>query len=94
MRLQSEDLYQLLRRIHEGLVAHHGLCEPHAPGFSWQEADMSPAIQELCEEARHARLLDIGRHQAWGSRVSLTIAGVERLAELQSRHNETVRGVA
>lgn len=93
-RLHSEDLYQLLRRVHEGFVAWHDLCEAHAPGFSWQTADMSLAYQELCVDAHHARLLDIGHHEAWGSQVSLTVSGEERLAELRDRHNQAVRGAA
>jgi hypothetical protein len=89
----SEDLYQLLRRVAEGLVAHHDECEPHAPGFSWQAADMSLPIQELCGQANHARLLHIGLHHPWGSAVSLTPAGLERMEELRDRHNAEVRGV-
>lgn len=93
-RLYSEDLYQLLRRVAEGFVAWHDAAEVHAPGFSWLAADMSLPFQELCVDAHHARLLDIGHHEAWGSTVSLTVAGADRLEELRLRHNSEVRGVA
>lgn len=92
MRLNSEDLYQLLRRVHEGFVFHHDHAEVHPPGWSWQASDMSQSFQDLCSEANHARLLHIGIHNPWGSAVSLTSAGVERMEELRVLHNETVGG--
>ncbi len=94
-RLQcTEDLYQLLRRVHEGFVFHHGCSDVHAPGFSFREADMTPSFQDLCTDAHHARLVSIGVHGLDGSPVSLTGAGEERLTELRLRHNQTARGVA
>lgn len=93
-RLQSEDLSVLLRKVNEGHIIWHDCTDVHAPGFAWIGADMSEEYRELCGQAYHARLIDIGSHHAGASAVSLTVAGVERLAQLQSRHNETVRGVA
>lgn len=92
MRLHSEDLYQLLRRVHEGFVCWHNSCDVHAPGFAWISADMSEPTRELCGDALHARLLSIGVHRDGASAVSLTTAGVERMEELRVLHNETVGG--
>lgn len=92
MRLQSEDLYQLLRRVHEGLVCWHTCSDVHPCGFAWVAADMTEPSRELCGEALHARLLDIGTHRAGASAVFLTPAGVERLRELRDRHNASLGG--
>lgn len=89
----SEELYQLLHRVGQNLVVLHDTCEPHAPGWSWRESDMSVPFQQLCTDAHHARLIDLGMHQPWGSPASLSSAGWDRLAELKERHLTEVRGV-
>jgi len=87
MRLPySEDLYQLLHRVADHLVVLHDSCEPHAPGWSWTQSDMSEPFRELCENAYRARLIDLGYHQPWGSPAFLSASGVERLEELYLRH--------
>ncbi len=89
----SEDLYQLLRRVNEGFVTHHDSAEVHAPGWSWKQSDMSAQTQDLCSQAFHARLIELGTHQPWGSPAFLSPSGVERLEELYRRHIAEVRGV-
>jgi hypothetical protein len=89
----SEDLYQLLHRVADHLVVLHSECEVHVPGWSWKQSDMSEQFQELCTDARHAGLIDLGLHQPWGSPAFLTQSGVERLEELYRRHMSEVRGV-
>lgn len=77
----SEDLYVLLAKVSGGFVTWHNGAEVHAPGFSWQQSDMSWQFQELCTDALHARLLDLGHHEPWGAAVSLSDTGTIRLAE-------------
>jgi hypothetical protein len=89
----SEELYQLLYRVADHLVVLHNSCEPHAPGWSWHQSDMSPPLQELCHDAHRAGLIDLGVHQPWGSPAFLSPTGVERLEELYRRHMSEVRGV-
>jgi hypothetical protein len=89
----SEDLYQLLHRVAEHLVVLHDECEVHAPGWSWTQSDMSEPFQQLCTDARHAGLIDLGYHQPWGSPAFLSPSGVERLEELYRRHMSENGGV-
>lgn len=88
----SEDLYQLLHRVNDGLVVMHFSTEP-TPGWSWLNSHMSLSCQELCAEAFHARLIELGMHQQWGSPAFLSPSGVERLADLYRRHMSEMRGV-
>jgi hypothetical protein len=90
----SEDLFQLLSRVSGGFVVWHDEAEVHAPGFSWQQSDMSVAFQELCTDALHARLVCLGHHEPWGSAVSLSDTGVARLAEWREQRSAGLRGVA
>lgn len=94
MNFDAEDLYQLLRRVSSGLVVLHDACEAHAPGWSWLQSDMSLSFQELCATARRDHLIDLGRHQPWGSPASLSPEGSLRLAELRQWHLNEVRGVS
>lgn len=92
--LYSEDLYQLLSRVGSGFVVYHDEAEPHAPGFSWQESDMSLPFQEMCTTALHARLVRLGHHEPWGSAVSLSDTGIERLAQWREQRLAGLRGVS
>jgi hypothetical protein len=81
----SEELYQLLHRVHGGLVVMHFSTDP-TPGWSWVDSHMSEKFQELCACSFHARLIDLGMHQPWGSPAFLSPSGMERLEELHRRH--------
>lgn len=87
----TEDLYQLLSRIGNGFVMWHDGTEVHCPGFSWQQSDMSWPIQELCSDALHAQLISLGHHEPWGSAVSLSASGSERLAEWREQRAAGLR---
>lgn len=92
MRLAcSEDLYQLLLRVHDGRIVHHDVCDVHPCGFSWIGSDMSESYREQVGEALHAGLIRIGAHIDGASAVSLTPVGLERMREWRLR---TVGGVA
>lgn len=77
----SEDLYILLAKVHRQIVLLHDESEAHIPGFSWDGSDMSPEVQGLLNDFRHAGLIEVGRHWPWGAAVSLSDTGITRLAQ-------------
>lgn len=77
----TEDRYVVLFKVGRGVVVWHDGTEAHCPGFSWQQSDMTGPYQELCSEALHARLIEVGHHKPWGAAVSLSDTGIERLAQ-------------
>jgi hypothetical protein len=90
----SEDLYFLLLKVTRAVVLFHDSCEAHIPGFSWVGSDMTEWAQESLKDFRHAGLIEVGRHEPWGSAVSLSDAGVVRLAEWRERRLTLMRGAA
>ncbi|PWK81657.1 hypothetical protein C8D88_11668 [Lentzea atacamensis] len=93
----SEDLYYLLLKAGRNVVLFHDDTETHVRGFSWVCSDMTEWAQESFVDFRHAGLIQVGHHEPWGAEVTLTDAGVARLAEWRLRlldedeFNETLR---
>lgn len=92
--LYTEDLYFLLLKVGQHIVLFHDLCEVHAPGFSWIGSDMSADVQQSFSDFRHAGLIEVGHHEPWGSAVSLSDTGIERLAQWREQRLLGLRGVA
>lgn len=90
----SEALYILLAKVDRGVVLFHDECEAHIPGFSWVSSDMSVPVQESMRDFRHAGLIEVGRHEPWGSAVSLSDTGAIRLTQWREQRDAGFRAAS
>lgn len=92
--LYTEDLYFLLLKVTRQVVVFHDSTETHVQGFSFVGADMTEWAQDSFRDLRHAGLIEVGHHEPWGSAVTLSPTGVERLAQWREQRSAGLRGVA